>query len=164
MAIAEQHSVTFAAGLAAGGMRPVVCVYSTFLQRAYDQIVHDVALPDLPVVIAVDHAGIVGPDGPTHQGVFDISFLLPIPNMVIMAPGLIGDFRPMLDAALSWGRPVAVRYPKGPGMSPAPRLRRFLRPGKHWAFPLTRQCLSSVISRKLSVLTRRPQFLSLRTA
>ena len=96
-------------------MRPVVCVYSTFLQRAYDQIVHDVALPDLPVVIAVDHAGIVGPDGPTHQGVFDISFLLPIPNMVIMAPGLIGDFRPMLDAALQYARPVAVRYPKGPG-------------------------------------------------
>lgn len=119
VAIAEQHSVTFAAGLAAGGMRPVVCVYSTFLQRAYDQIVHDVALPDLPVVIAVDHAGIVGPDGPTHQGVFDISFLLPIPNMVIMAPGLIGDFRPMLDAALSWGRPVAVRYPKGPGNEPS---------------------------------------------
>lgn len=115
VAIAEQHAVTFAAGLAAGGMRPVVCVYSTFLQRAYDQIVHDVALPDLPVVIAVDHAGIVGPDGPTHQGVFDISFLLPIPNMVIMAPGLIGDFRPMLDAALAYARPVAVRYPKGPG-------------------------------------------------
>lgn len=115
VAIAEQHAVTFAAGLAAGGMKPVVCVYSTFLQRAYDQIVHDVALPDLPVVIAVDHAGIVGPDGPTHQGVFDISFLLPIPNMVIMAPGLIGDFRPMLDAALSYARPVAVRYPKGPG-------------------------------------------------
>ena len=115
VAIAEQHAVTFAAGLAAGGMRPVVCVYSTFLQRAYDQIVHDVALPDLPVVIAVDHAGIVGPDGPTHQGVFDISFLLPIPNMVIMAPGLIGDFRAMLDAALAYARPVAVRYPKGPG-------------------------------------------------
>ena len=115
VAIAEQHAVTFAAGLAAGGMRPVVCVYSTFLQRAYDQIVHDVALPDLPVVIAIDHAGIVGPDGPTHQGVFDISFLLPVPNMVIMAPGLIGDFRPMLDAALACQRPVAVRYPKGPG-------------------------------------------------
>ena len=86
MGIAEEHAVTFAAGLAAGGMKPVVAVYSSFLQRAYDQIIHDVCLQDLPVMFAVDRAGLVGSDGETHQGIFDLSFLSMIPNMTVMSP------------------------------------------------------------------------------
>jgi 1-deoxy-D-xylulose-5-phosphate synthase len=113
--IAEQHAVTFAAGLACEGMRPVVAIYSTFLQRAYDQLVHDVALQNLPVVFALDRGGLVGADGPTHHGTFDISFLTCIPNMVVMAPGDENECRRMLTTALGIDGPSAVRYPRGTG-------------------------------------------------
>ncbi|MBP3735869.1 MAG: 1-deoxy-D-xylulose-5-phosphate synthase, partial [Lachnospiraceae bacterium] len=111
--IAEQHAVTFAAGLAAGGMRPVFAVYSTFLQRAYDQILHDVCLQKLPVVFAIDRAGIVGADGETHQGVFDLSYLLALPNMTVMAPKNKWEFSDMMKFALTLESPVAIRYPRG---------------------------------------------------
>ncbi len=110
--IAEEHAVTFAAGLAAGGMHPVVAIYSTFLQRAYDEIVHDVCLQDLPVVFAVDRAGIVGADGETHQGIFDLSYLSSVPNLAVMAPKNKWEFSDMLKFALSYGHPIAVRYPR----------------------------------------------------
>jgi 1-deoxy-D-xylulose-5-phosphate synthase len=110
--IAEQHCVTFAAGLAASGQRPVVAIYSTFLQRAYDQVIHDVALQRLPVVFAVDRAGLVGPDGATHNGSFDLSFLRCVPNLVIMAPSSGAELGAMLDAALAHDGPVVVRYPR----------------------------------------------------
>jgi 1-deoxy-D-xylulose-5-phosphate synthase len=111
--IAEPHAVTFAAGLASQGLRPVVTVYSTFLQRAYDEIIHDVCIQDLPVIFAVDRAGIVGEDGPTHQGLFDISFLRNIPNLMIMAPADLVELRMMLMAALRHEGPSAIRYPRG---------------------------------------------------
>ncbi len=110
--IAEGHAVTFAAGLARAGKIPIVAVYSTFLQRAYDQIVHDVCLQNLPVVFAVDRAGIVGSDGATHQGLFDLSFLRHVPNLSLMAPRDEGEFVGMLRAAVGSGRPAAVRYPR----------------------------------------------------
>ncbi|MCR4618276.1 MAG: 1-deoxy-D-xylulose-5-phosphate synthase [Lachnospiraceae bacterium] len=112
--IAEEHAVTFAAGLAAGGMIPVVAIYSSFLQRAYDQIIHDVCLQDLPVVFAVDRAGIVGNDGETHQGIFDLSYLSGIPGMTVMAPKNLWEFSDMLKFAVDFGHPIAVRYPRGP--------------------------------------------------
>ncbi len=111
--IAESHAVTFAAGLASQGLKPVIAIYSTFLQRAYDEIVHDVCLQNLPVVFAIDRAGIVGEDGPTHNGVFDISYLRHIPNMVIMAPKDGEEFRKMLKTAILYDGPVAIRYPRG---------------------------------------------------
>ncbi|NOZ25100.1 MAG: 1-deoxy-D-xylulose-5-phosphate synthase [Nitrospirae bacterium] len=111
--IAEPHAVTFAAGLAAEGFIPVVAVYSTFLQRSYDEILHDVCLQNLPVVFAIDRAGIVGDDGPTHHGAFDISYLRHIPNLVVMAPKDRREFTEMLDFAISLKRPVAIRYPRG---------------------------------------------------
>ncbi|SHG64777.1 1-deoxy-D-xylulose-5-phosphate synthase [Thermosyntropha lipolytica DSM 11003] len=113
--ICEQHAVTLAAGMARGGLRPVVAIYSTFLQRAYDQIIHDVALQRLPVVFAIDRAGLVGEDGPTHHGVFDISYLRSIPNLVIMAPADENEFLDMLETAFTLDMPVAVRYPRGVG-------------------------------------------------
>jgi len=113
--IAEQHAVTLAAGLAVEGYRPVVAVYSTFLQRAYDQVLHDVCLQKLPVVFALDRGGIVGEDGVTHQGVFDLSFLRPIPNLVLMAPKDENEFQHMLKTAVEHDGPIAVRYPRGTG-------------------------------------------------
>ncbi|MBI2843409.1 MAG: 1-deoxy-D-xylulose-5-phosphate synthase [Armatimonadetes bacterium] len=113
--IAESHAVTFAAGMAAGGFRPVVAIYSTFLQRAYDQIVHDVCLQNLPVVFAIDRAGIVGEDGPTHHGVFDLSYLRHIPAMTIMAPRDTNELRDMITTALRHDGPIAIRYPRGGG-------------------------------------------------
>jgi 1-deoxy-D-xylulose-5-phosphate synthase len=114
--IAEQHAVTFAAGLAAEGMRPIVAVYSTFLQRAYDQVLHDVCLPNLPVILALDRGGLVGEDGPTHHGVFDLSFLRPLPNLTLMVPKDEKELRDMLFAALAHKGPTAIRYPRGPGV------------------------------------------------
>jgi 1-deoxy-D-xylulose-5-phosphate synthase len=111
--IAEAHAVTFAAGLATQGLRPVVAVYSTFLQRAYDQIIHDVCLQKLHVVFAVDRGGIVGEDGPTHHGVFDLSYLRHIPNIVVMEPKDDGELTSMLHAALGYEGPAAIRYPRG---------------------------------------------------
>ncbi len=114
--IAEQHAVTFAAGLALGGMIPVCAIYSTFLQRAYDQIIHDVALTNLHVVFAIDRGGIVGEDGPTHQGQFDLSYLRAIPNMVIMAPKDENELQHMIYTAIKHNGPIAVRYPRGSGV------------------------------------------------
>jgi 1-deoxy-D-xylulose-5-phosphate synthase len=113
--IAEQHAVTFAAGLACDGMKPVVAIYSTFLQRAYDQLIHDVALQNLPVVFALDRGGLVGADGATHHGAYDLSFLRCIPNMVVMAPSDENECRQMLTTALACEAPAAVRYPRGGG-------------------------------------------------
>ncbi|MBD1226968.1 1-deoxy-D-xylulose-5-phosphate synthase [Xenorhabdus griffiniae] len=116
VAIAEQHSVTFAAGLAIGGYKPIVAIYSTFLQRAYDQVIHDVAIQNLPVLFAIDRGGIVGADGQTHQGAFDLSFLRCIPNMVIMAPSDENECRQMLHTGYHYqAGPAAVRYPRGTG-------------------------------------------------
>ncbi len=111
--IAEQHAVTFAAGLAAGGLKPVVAVYSSFLQRAYDQILHDVCIQNLPVIFAIDRAGLVGSDGETHQGIFDLSYLSSIPNMHIMAPKNKWELSDMMKFAVSFDAPVAIRYPRG---------------------------------------------------
>lgn len=113
--IAEQHAVTLAGGLACAGWRPVVAVYSTFLQRAYDQIVHDICLQKLPVLFALDRGGIVGEDGATHQGIFDIAYLRSIPNMAVMAPMDENEFQHMLRTALSYNGPCAIRYPRGSG-------------------------------------------------
>lgn len=117
--IAEQHAVTFAAGLAAAGMKPVCCIYSTFLQRAYDQLIHDVALQNLPVVFAIDRAGLVGEDGPTHHGVFDIAFLQTIPNLQIISPRNQEELRNALYTACNQSKgPVVVRYPRGKADGP----------------------------------------------
>ena len=113
VAIAEQHAVTFATGLAIGGYKPVVAIYSTFLQRAYDQLIHDVAIQNLPVLFAIDRAGIVGADGPTHQGAFDLSFMRCIPNIIIMTPSDENECRQMLYTGYQCGKPAAVRYPRG---------------------------------------------------
>ncbi|MDM5135170.1 1-deoxy-D-xylulose-5-phosphate synthase [Aeromonas salmonicida] len=115
VAIAEQHAVTFAAGLAIADKRPVVAIYSSFLQRAYDQVIHDVALQALPVLFAIDRAGLVGADGPTHQGAFDISFLRTVPNMVVMTPSDENECRQMLYTGYQCNQPAAVRYPRGSG-------------------------------------------------
>jgi 1-deoxy-D-xylulose-5-phosphate synthase len=119
VAIAEQHALTFAAGLACDGMKPVVAIYSTFLQRAYDQLAHDIDLQNLDVLLAIDRAGVVGPDGPTHAGSFDYSFMRCLPNMVIMAPADENECRQMLSTGFEHQGPAAVRYPrgKGPGVS-----------------------------------------------
>jgi len=114
--ICEQHAVTFSAGLASEGMRPVATIYSTFLQRAYDQILHDVCLQDLPVVFALDRGGIVGEDGETHQGLFDLSYLRSLPNMVLMAPKDEDELRHMLYTAVEHPGPIALRYPRGQGV------------------------------------------------
>ena len=118
--IAEQHAVTFAAGLACEGLKPVVAIYSTFLQRAYDQLVHDVALQNLPVVFAVDRGGLVGADGPTHHGTFDLSFVTCIPNMVVMTPADEAECRRMLSTAYALDCPSMVRYPRGGGTATVP--------------------------------------------
>ncbi|MFT2090583.1 1-deoxy-D-xylulose-5-phosphate synthase [Paraglaciecola sp. 2405UD69-4] len=125
VAIAEQHSVTFAAGLAKEGLNAVVAIYSTFLQRAYDQLIHDVALQNLPVLFAIDRAGIVGADGPTHQGAFDIPFLRCIPNMVIMTPSDENECRQMLYTGHKLQKPASVRYPRGSatGVKPEPTMQ-----------------------------------------
>ena len=115
VAIAEQHAVTLAAGMACEGLKPVVAIYSTFLQRAYDQLIHDVALQNLPVLFAIDRAGLVGPDGPTHAGSFDYSYLRCIPNLVVMAPADENECRRMLYTGFQLDQPAAVRYPRGKG-------------------------------------------------
>lgn len=132
--IAEQHAVTFAAGLAKAGARPVVCIYSTFLQRAYDQVVHDVVLPGLPVVFAIDRAGLVGADGATHQGAFDVSFLRPLPGLAIAAPVYFDDLGELLDWSLQRAGPSAIRFSRGVisaarphGLAAAPSTRWLVR-------------------------------------
>jgi 1-deoxy-D-xylulose-5-phosphate synthase len=124
--ICEQHAVLFAAGLATQGFRPVCAIYSTFLQRAYDQIMHDVCLMDLPVVFALDRAGVVGADGPTHNGVFDLTYLRVFPNMQVCAPKDENELRHLVATALASDHPTAIRYPRGAGhgvaMDPEPKL------------------------------------------
>lgn len=115
VAIAEQHAVTLAAGMACDGLKPVVAIYSTFLQRAYDQLIHDVALQNLDVLFGIDRAGLVGEDGPTHAGSFDLSFLRCIPNMVVMAPSDENETRQLLYTGYQYAGPAAVRYPRGTG-------------------------------------------------
>lgn len=116
VAIAEQHAVTLAAGMACEGLKPVVAIYSTFLQRGYDQLVHDVALQNLDVTFAIDRAGLVGEDGPTHAGAYDYAYMRTIPNMVIMAPKDENECRQMLHTAYMYQGPAAVRYPRGQGV------------------------------------------------
>jgi 1-deoxy-D-xylulose-5-phosphate synthase len=116
--IAEQHAVTFAAGIACEGLKPVVAIYSTFLQRGYDQLIHDVTLQNLPIVFAIDRAGMVGADGPTHAGVFDVAFLRCLPNVVLMTPSNQEDCRNMLTTAFGVNGPAVVRYPRGAGVGP----------------------------------------------
>ncbi|HZV83034.1 MAG TPA: 1-deoxy-D-xylulose-5-phosphate synthase [Geobacteraceae bacterium] len=129
--IAEQHGVTFAAGLAADGLKPVFAVYSSFLQRAYDQVLHDVCLQSIPVVFAIDRAGVVGSDGPTHHGVFDLSYLRHMPNMTVMAPRDENELQHMLYSALQYGAPTALRYPRGNGLGvPLDQAFRLIPPGK----------------------------------
>ena len=128
--IAEQHATTFAAGLAAGGMKPVFAVYSSFLQRAYDQIVHDVCIQNLPVVFAIDRAGLVGSDGETHQGIFDISYLSCIPNMTVLAPKNKWELSDMIKFAVDFGAPIAVRYPRGEAYAGLKEYRAPVRYGK----------------------------------
>ncbi len=129
--ISEQHGITFAAGLAKTGLHPVAAIYSTFLQRGYDQIVHDVCLQDLPVVFAVDRGGLVGDDGPTHHGAFDLSYLRHIPNLTVMAPADEAELVHMLASAFAYRRPVAVRYPRGAGLGvPLPETPQILERGK----------------------------------
>ena len=113
--IAEQHAVTLAAGLACEGLRPVCAIYSTFLQRGYDQLVHDVALQNLPVLFALDRGGLVGADGATHHGAFDLSFLRCVPNLVVMTPSDENECRRMLATGIAINQPSAVRYPRGNG-------------------------------------------------
>ncbi|MGL5949124.1 MAG: 1-deoxy-D-xylulose-5-phosphate synthase, partial [Aeromonas sp.] len=120
VAIAEQHAVTFAAGLALAGQRPVIAIYSSFLQRAYDQVIHDMALQDLPMLLAIDRAGLVGADGPTHQGAYDISFLRTVPNLIVMTPSDENECRQLLSTGFLAGKPAAVRYPRGSSQSDAP--------------------------------------------
>ncbi len=129
--ICEQHAVTMAGGLATQGFVPIVAIYSTFLQRAYDQIIHDICIQNLPVVFAIDRAGIVGDDGKTHQGTFDISYLCAIPNMVVAAPKDEDELQHLLFTAIAAGRPMAIRYPRGngPGKPLSAEMRRIL-PGK----------------------------------
>jgi 1-deoxy-D-xylulose-5-phosphate synthase len=121
--IAEQHALTFAAGMACEGLKPVVAIYSTFLQRAYDQLIHDIALQNLPVVLAIDRAGLVGADGPTHAGSFDLSYLRCIPNMLVMAPSDENECRLMLYTAFMHDGPSAVRYPRGGGSGAAMQVK-----------------------------------------
>lgn len=128
VAIAEQHAVTLAAGMACEGAKPVVAIYSTFLQRGYDQLIHDVALQNLDVMFAIDRAGLVGEDGPTHHGAYDLSFLRPIPNMVIMAPSNEDECRQMLYTGYQYQGPTAVRYPRGSGVGIEPQAQMQLLP------------------------------------
>lgn len=128
--IAEEHAVTFAAGLAAGGLRPVVAVYSSFLQRAYDQILHDVCIQNLPVIFAIDRAGLVGSDGETHQGIFDFTYLTGIPNMCVMAPKNKWELSDMMKFAVSYGGPIALRYPRGGAYDGLAAFRAPIEPGR----------------------------------
>ncbi len=143
--IAEEHAVTFAAGLASGGMKPIVAVYSSFLQRAYDQILHDVCIQNLPVVFAIDRAGLVGSDGETHQGIFDLSYLSSIPNMHIMAPKNKWELSDMIKYAVDFGAPIAVRYPRGEAYDGLKEFRLPIEYGKsEWIYEEEDICLMAV--------------------
>lgn len=143
--IAEEHGVTFAAGLAAGGLKPIVAIYSSFLQRAYDQILHDVCIQNLPVVFAIDRAGLVGSDGETHQGIFDLSYLSSIPNMHIMAPKNKWELSDMMKFAVGFGAPIAIRYPRGEAYDGLKEYRQPIVYGKsEWIYKEKDICLLAV--------------------
>ncbi len=143
--IAEEHGVTFAAGLAAGGLKPIVAIYSSFLQRAYDQILHDVCIQNLPVVFAIDRAGLVGSDGETHQGIFDLSYLSSIPNMHIMAPKNKWELSDMMKFAVGFGAPIAIRYPRGEAYDGLKEYRQPIVYGKsEWIYKEADICLLAV--------------------
>ena len=154
--IAEEHAVTFAAGLAAGGMKPVVAIYSSFLQRAYDQILHDVCIQNLPVVFAIDRAGLVGSDGETHQGIFDLSYLSSIPNMHIMAPKNKWELSDMLKFSVAFGGPIALRYPRGEAFDGLREYREPVQLGKaEWIYRERHIALIAVGSMVKTALTVR---------
>lgn len=156
--IAEEHAVTFAAGLAAGGMKPVVAIYSSFLQRAYDQILHDVCIQNLPVVFAIDRAGLVGSDGETHQGIFDLSYLSSIPNMHIMAPKNKWELSDMMKFAMNFNGPIALRYPRGEAYDGLREYREPIRFGKaEWIFCERNIALVAVGSMVKTALTVREE-------
>ncbi len=143
--IAEQHAVTFAAGLASSGLRPVVAIYSSFLQRAYDQILHDVCIQKLPVVFAIDRAGLVGSDGETHQGIFDLSYLSEIPNLTVMAPKNKWELADMLRYAVQYDGPIALRYPRGQAFEGLYEMRPAIEYGKsEWLYEESEICLIAV--------------------
>lgn len=156
--IAEEHAVTFAAGLAAGGMKPIVAIYSSFLQRAYDQILHDVCIQNLPVVFAIDRAGLVGSDGETHQGIFDLSYLSSIPNMHIMAPKNKWELSDMMKFAMNFNGPIALRYPRGEAYDGLREYREPIRFGKaEWIFCERNIALVAVGSMVKTALTVREE-------
>ncbi len=158
--IAEEHAVTFAAGLAAGGMKPVVAIYSSFLQRAYDQILHDVCIQNLPVVFAIDRAGLVGSDGETHQGIFDLSYLSSIPNMHIMAPKNKWELSDMLKFAVAFAGPIALRYPRGEAYDGLREYREPIRFGKaEWIYREKNVALVAVGSMLKTALTVREELI-----
>lgn len=158
--IAEEHAVTFAAGLAAGGMKPVVAIYSSFLQRAYDQILHDVCIQNLPVVFAIDRAGLVGSDGETHQGIFDLSYLSSIPNMHILAPKNKWELSDMLKFAIAFQGPVALRYPRGEAYDGLRECREPIVLGKaEWIYQGEQIALVAVGSMVKTALTVREQLI-----
>ena len=158
--IAEEHAVTFAAGLAAGGMKPVVAIYSSFLQRAYDQILHDVCIQNLPVVFAIDRAGLVGSDGETHQGIFDLSYLSSIPNMHILAPKNKWELSDMLKFAIAFQGPVALRYPRGDAYDGLRECREPIVLGKaEWIYQGEQIALVAVGSMVKTALTVREQLI-----
>ncbi len=158
--IAEEHAVTFAAGLAAGGMKPVVAIYSSFLQRAYDQILHDVCIQNLPVVFAIDRAGLVGSDGETHQGIFDLSYLSSIPNMHILAPKNKWELSDMLKFAIAFQGPVALRYPRGEAYDGLREYREPIVLGKaEWIYQGEQIALVAVGSMVKTALTVREQLI-----
>ncbi|MDD7740811.1 MAG: transketolase C-terminal domain-containing protein, partial [Lachnospiraceae bacterium] len=128
--IAEEHAVTFAAAMALGGMKPVVAIYSSFLQRAYDQMMHDVCMQNLPVTFAIDRAGLVGADGETHHGIFDLSYLGTMPNMTIMAPKNLWELSDMIKFAVNYDGPIAVRYPRGEAYTGLAEFRAPIEKGK----------------------------------
>ena len=133
--IAEEHGMTFAAGLAAGGLKPVIALYSSFLQRAFDQMIHDVCLQNLPVFIGVDRAGLVGSDGETHQGLFDIAFLSMIPNLTILSPKNRWEMADMVRFCVDYDGPVALRYPRGEAYEGLKEFRREICYGKsEWIY------------------------------
>lgn len=151
--IAEEHAVTFAAGLAAGGLKPIVAVYSSFLQRAYDQIIHDVCIQNLPVVFAVDRAGLVGSDGETHQGIFDLSYLSGIPNMHIMAPKNKWELSDMMKFAVDFDAPIAIRYPRGKAFDGLKEYRETIELGKaEWIYREKQIALFAVGSMMIEAL------------
>lgn len=158
--IAEEHAVTFAAGLAAGGMKPVVAIYSSFLQRAYDQILHDVCIQNLPVVFAIDRAGLVGSDGETHQGIFDLSFLSSIPNMHIMAPKNKWELSDMLKFSMAFNGPIAIRYPRGEAFDGLREYREPICFGKaEWIYREQHIALVAVGSMVKTALTVREELI-----